>query len=118
MIVFDGKGGELEEAKEELMKSNWETGPDSIGGTKMKFLHTPKAEILESSRKVLATSLAGASEIGNATTIGNASDLPPEDEIKNVISIGIQKENKIEDILKEIASLKNAFWEKTHGESK
>ncbi len=85
MIVFDGKGGELEEAKEELMSANWE------GSGKMKFLHTPKAEILESSRKVLATSLAGAAEIGNVTGVSSKEEdfndqdeLPPESEIKNV----------------------------------
>ena len=76
MIVFDGKGGELEEAKEELMKADWE------GNGKMKFLHTPKAEVLESSRKVLATSLAGAAELGNATVV--TETLPPEEEINNV----------------------------------
>jgi hypothetical protein len=85
MIVFNGKGGELEEAKEELMKAGWE----STG--KMKFLHTPKAEILESSRKVLATSLAGAAEIGNVTGVASQEEsaedeekLPSENEIKNV----------------------------------
>jgi hypothetical protein len=85
MVVFDGKGGELEEAKEELMKASWE----GIG--KMKFLHTPKAEILASDRKVLATCLAGAAEIGNVTGVSSKEEtaeaedvLPPEAEIKNV----------------------------------
>jgi hypothetical protein len=84
MIVFDGKGGELEEAKEELMKASWD------GNEKMKFLHTPKAEILVSDRKVLATCLAGAAEIGNVTAISSKEEkmveesYPPEAEIKNV----------------------------------
>ena len=84
MVVFDGKGGELEEAKEELMKASWE------GNEKMKFLHTPKAEILTSDRKVLATCLAGAAEIGDVTVISSKDEkiveesYPPEAEIKNV----------------------------------
>ncbi len=84
MIVFDGKGGELEEAKEELMKASWD------GNEKMKFLHTPKAEILMSDRKVLATCLAGATEIGEVTAISSKEEkpveesYPPEAEIKNV----------------------------------
>jgi hypothetical protein len=76
MVVFDGKGGELEEAKSELMKTNWE------GTNKMKFLHTPKAETLTSDRKVLATCLAGAAEIGNV--VGISEPYPQEEEIKNV----------------------------------
>ena len=84
MVVFDGKGGELEEAKEELMKASWE------GNERMKFLHTPKAEILTSDRKVLATCLAGAAEIGDVTAISSKEEktaeesYPPEAEIKNV----------------------------------
>lgn len=72
-IVFDGKGGELEEAKETLMKHTWEdTG-------KIKFLHTPKAEILMSDRKVLATSLAGANEIGDVSKV-SAQETTKEEE--------------------------------------
>lgn len=84
MVVFDGKGVELEEAKEELMKASWE------GIDKMKFLHTPKAETLSSDRKVLATCLAGAAEIGNVTGVTSKEEnveeetYPPEEEIKNV----------------------------------
>lgn len=106
MIIFDGKGVELEDAKEELMKSDWGTGPDSPVGDKLKFLHTPQVETLASDRKVLATSLAGAAEIGDATVVVDKetkdeqevvseevlapkdtveeSPLPPESEIKNV----------------------------------
>lgn len=84
IIVFDGKGGELEDAKEELIKNNWEESE------KIKFLHTPKVEILESDKKVLATCLAGAAEIGNVTEIFSNSlkqdeeMYPPEEEIKNI----------------------------------
>ncbi len=83
-ILFDGKGGELEEAKDQLLKHNWDTND------KVKFLHTPKAEILISERKVLATSLAGANEIGDVLKVAKyeekAEELPtplafvPEDD--------------------------------------
>lgn len=84
IIVYDGKGGELEEAKEELMKATWE---GENGESKVKFLHTPNAEILSSDRKVLATSLAGAAEIGNVSVVSSKNadeDLPPAEEIENV----------------------------------
>jgi hypothetical protein len=85
IVVYDGKGGELEEAKEELMKNSWD------GEGKVKFLHTPKAEILVSDRKVLATSLAGANEIGDVSEITTPIEpekeveiLPPKEEIENI----------------------------------
>ena len=62
-IVYDGKGAELTEAKEALMQESWLNIP------KIKFLHTPKVETLSSDRKVLATSLAGANEIGQVSQV-------------------------------------------------
>ena len=62
-IVYDGREGELEEAKNALMQASW------TESEKIKFLHTPKAEILSSDRKVLATSLAGAAEIGHVSQV-------------------------------------------------
>lgn len=73
-IVYDGKSGELEEAKELLMQASWDDED------KVKFLHTPNAEILNSDRKVLATSLAGANEIGNVTKISSDST----EEVQNI----------------------------------
>lgn len=72
IIVFDGKGGELEEAKEALMQATWEEAG------KIKFLHTPKAETLTSDRKVLATSLAGAAEIGHVSQVTSKEAGPQE----------------------------------------
>ena len=60
IIIFNGRGGELEEARDTLSGVAWDQN------TKIQFLHTPKVEILESDKKVLATSLAGAAEIGQA----------------------------------------------------
>lgn len=62
-IVYNGKEGELVEAKETLLQALWE------GNEKIKFLHTPKAEILSPDRKVMATCLAGAAEIGHVSQV-------------------------------------------------
>ena len=66
MIVFDGKGGELEEAKEELMKANWE------GNGKMKFLHTPKAEVLVNYQKSFSNFSCRGSGVGRCTAIDSS----------------------------------------------
>jgi len=63
ILIYDGKEGELEDERQSLIKTNWEDFE------KLKFLHTPKVEVLEPDRKVLATSLAGASEIANVSAV-------------------------------------------------
>lgn len=84
-IVYDGREGEIDEACNNLLATNWED-VESV-----KFLHTPKAESLNAERKVFAVSLAGASEIGNAdrliTKDEEAEFIPDEkrDEIVNVV---------------------------------
>jgi hypothetical protein len=74
IIVYDGKEGELEEAKEALMQAPWN------GEAKIKFLHTPKAEVLSSDRKVLATCLAGAAEVGDVSRVVPEQPLSEEKE--------------------------------------
>ncbi|HET7099245.1 MAG TPA: baseplate J/gp47 family protein [Patescibacteria group bacterium] len=77
-VVYDGKGGELAEAKETLMQEVWEDSQGDASTKGVKFLHTPKAEILVTDRKVLATSLAGANEIGNVAFI-KSNESPVEE---------------------------------------
>ena len=72
-IVYNGKEGELEEAKETLLQASWE------GVEKIKFLHTPKAEVLSPDRKVLATCLAGAAEIGHVSRVDSIDNQFSED---------------------------------------
>jgi hypothetical protein len=62
-LIYDGKEGELEEIKQNLLSYDWEKGE------KIKFLHTPKIEIISPERKITATALAGASEISNINKI-------------------------------------------------
>ena len=60
-LLYDGKEGELEETKQALLKANWDKYE------KIKFLHTPKIEVITPKRKVHAVSLAGASEIADVS---------------------------------------------------
>lgn len=88
-IVYDGKEGELEEAKEILLQSSWNNLE------KIKFLHTPNVEILNADNKVLAVSLAGAAEIGGATRIDakeETDELVVEENETN--SLPIEKPNE------------------------
>ena len=80
-IVYDGKGAELSEAKEALLQEGWQNL------AKMSFLHTPKAETVASDRKVLATSLAGANEIGQVSKVASkeVGEAPESEEIENVV---------------------------------
>ncbi len=104
-LVYDGKEGELEEIKQNLLFYDWESGE------KIKFLHTPKIEIISPERKITATALAGASEISNISTIESLNEnnkeepsdveniLAPDESVKPedlgfVIGEDIQKGNK------------------------
>jgi hypothetical protein len=68
IILYDGKGGELDEAKNTLSGGSWDESE------KVKFLHAPKVEALESEKKVTAVSLAGATEIGGVSEMKMESD--------------------------------------------
>jgi len=71
-LIYDGKEGELEEIKQNLLAYDWDSGE------KIKFLHTPKIEIISPERKITATALAGASEISNIKTIESLSNKDDE----------------------------------------
>lgn len=66
-IVYDGKEGELDEAKQTLLQANWSDG-------KVSFLHTPQVEILSVDKKVLATALAGGAEMGDVKGVVNSGE--------------------------------------------
>lgn len=63
IILFNQKEQELEEIKNVLNDVDW----NKIGGS--KFVHPPKIEILESSKKIMSVALAGGSELGEVTGI-------------------------------------------------
>jgi hypothetical protein len=71
-ILYDGREGELEDARQSLLKANWDDYEN------VKFLHTPKVEIVDSKEKIYAVSLAGASELAEITGL---EVLGSEDEV-------------------------------------
>jgi hypothetical protein len=62
-LIYNGRGGELEEIRQNLLSASWNENE------KIKFLHTPKIEIIEADKKVVATALAGASEMSNISQV-------------------------------------------------
>ncbi|OGM09864.1 hypothetical protein A2W13_01625 [Candidatus Woesebacteria bacterium RBG_16_36_11] len=63
ILIYDGKEGQLEEVRQSLMNASWDDYE------KVKFLHTPKIEIVTPEQKILATALAGGAEIANVTGV-------------------------------------------------
>lgn len=64
-ILYNGKETELEDLKNELIDADW-MGELS---TKIKFLHTPKVEIITPKDKMKSICLAGASEIAEVSGV-------------------------------------------------
>lgn len=62
-LLYDGKEGELEDARQSLLRVNWEDFD------KLKLLHTPKVEIIDIKNKVHAICLAGASELAEIDSL-------------------------------------------------
>lgn len=85
-LLYNGKEGELEEARQNLLKVNWE----DYG--KLNILHTPKVEIVDVKTKVFAVCLAGASELAGAVSLevvdafidGKGVETGKEDSLENV----------------------------------
>lgn len=91
IILYNGRDVELGEMKEILDKVSWEEKG------KTKFLHPPKIEIITSERKVVATALAGGSELvgaksaeveknasdADSTSLNNKGFQEPESDSKN-----------------------------------
>jgi hypothetical protein len=65
VVLYDGKEGELEDVRQSIMSANWE----DYG--KVKFLHTPKVEVIQPDKKVLATALAGGAELSGVSSVKN-----------------------------------------------
>ncbi len=63
-LLYNTHAKDLEEIKQELIKADWNNLDPKI-----KFLHTPSVEILETDSKMAAVSLAGGAEIANLSKI-------------------------------------------------
>ena len=85
-ILYDGKEGELEEDRQTLLKMSWESEE------RIKFLHTPKIEIIDSENKVLATALAGASEMGGVTKVESEEIENYQQETKEIENVEVPQE--------------------------
>ncbi len=83
-LLYDGQEVSLEEVKQELIKTDWKDLSESL-----KILHTPQVDIVTSSEKAEAVSIAGASELSEITGVEgddseesnfeHTEDLSPED---------------------------------------
>jgi hypothetical protein len=83
ILIYDGKEGELEDVRQALLDTSWDEHENT------KFLHTPKIEVIDPNKKVLATALAGASEIANVSQIetvkkGYREESEVEGEVENI----------------------------------
>jgi len=86
IILFNQKEQELEEIKNNLDNADW----NRLGNS--KFIHTPRVEILDPSKKILAVALAGGSEIS---------------EVNGIIEIPNEIETKTEEMpLEEVVNIK------------
>ena len=63
IILYNTKEDELDEIRQELIKADWENYKE------IKFLHTPKIEIVTSDIKLYAVCLAGGAEMGSVEKV-------------------------------------------------
>lgn len=85
-LIYNLKEGELEEARQILTDADWKAASE-----KVPFLHTPKIEVVDAQTKLLAVSLAGAAETGQAKT---AASLIPKKEPEEKQSFTEEAEDK------------------------
>ena len=87
ILIYDGKEGQLEEVRQSLMNASWDDYE------KVKFLHTPKVEIITLEQKILATALAGGAEIANVTGVERPfepKEEKPEEELKESEVVNVE----------------------------
>lgn len=106
-VVYNGKEGELEEVRQFLLQADWKEA-------NVDFLHTPQVEIFPPDKKILATALAGGSEIGGATAINvNEEENTPEStaevapEAVNVVQELVSAEDLGFRVETDVSSIKN-----------
>jgi len=93
-VLYNGKEAELEEVKQSLLKADWDKYE------KIKFLHTPKVEMIESDKKVLATALAGGSELASAASVEGVvgEKEEPKEEKKDAVEQEVNEKSNIEKV--------------------
>lgn len=83
IVLYNQKEQELEEIKGLLNDVDWAKLENS------KFMHTPKVDILQPNKKILAVALAGGSELGEVSGVSEKHDETrienlPEENVLNV----------------------------------
>lgn len=70
LLLYDGKEGDLEEARQALMAVDW------AGQKELNLLHPPKVDIIKPEEKILAVTLAGASELADINMVFTPDEQP------------------------------------------
>lgn len=78
ILLYNGKGGELEDIKQEILSKDW-TSYENV-----KFLHTPKIEIITPEEKVLSVCLAGGLEMAKVNKVQFEQQEVTEPEMQEV----------------------------------
>lgn len=71
VVIYDGKEADLEDIRNVLSETSWEEVE------KVKFLHTPKIDVINPQEKIVAVCLAGGAELAGVTKVMNTEI--PED---------------------------------------
>ncbi|CAN5315772.1 hypothetical protein BH10PAT1_BH10PAT1_1460 [soil metagenome] len=91
-LIYGSKVQTLEDAKQDLIKTDWDTIHDQV-----KFLHTPQVEIVTEEQKMAAVSLAGAAETGSATSV--KLDVVNAESTEVPLNQELEKETNIEGVV-------------------
>ncbi len=79
IMLYNGKVEELEDVRQNLISEDWLSRAEE----KVHFLHTPKIEIVDPKSKIIATSLAGGSELGEVKAITVDGEEKKEEAVEN-----------------------------------
>jgi len=92
IILYNTKEEELDEIRQELIKADWENYKE------IKFLHTPKIEIVTSDVKLYAVCLAGGAEMGSVEKVipVAASSALGEEDKKEVGELNDELQNSLD----------------------
>ena len=92
-LIYDGKEGEMDEAKEALVSADWSANISD----KVKFVHSPKVETVSVDDKVAAVSLAGSSEIGKVKSVVMKTNGDAKHEEKVEVTDAVSNIQEMED---------------------
>lgn len=90
ILLYNHKVGNLDDARQNLISTEWKE-------VNLNFLHTPKIEVLPENTAVLAVSLAGGAEVGEAVSV----DFLGLDKAKNEeteVSLGESSDLEVEKV--------------------